>query len=52
MGNYGGAQTKKSPTSARPYDTDKRGIHTPAMSGKFIPKSRPETPNGSGPTGN
>lgn len=48
----GGLQGKKSPTSNRPYDTEKRGVHTPVMSGKFVPKSKPETPNGAGPTGN
>jgi hypothetical protein len=52
MGNYGGLQNKKSPSSARSVDTDKRGVHTPVNSGKFTPKSKPEAPNGSGPTGN
>ena len=50
MANLGGKDNKKSPSSARPYDTDKRGVHTPVNSGKFIPKSQPEQP--SGPTAN
>ena len=50
MSNQGGLSGKKSPSSARPYDTDKRGVHTPVMSGKFVPKSQPEKP--SGPTAN
>lgn len=50
MGNLGGLQGKKSPSSARPSDTDKRGVHTPVTSGKFVPKSAPE--KSSGPTAN
>lgn len=50
MGNLGGLQGKKSPTSGRAVDTDKRGVHTPVNSGKFVPKSQPEKP--SGPTAN
>lgn len=52
MANMGGCCGKKSPTSGHPCDTDKRGVHTPVMSGKFVPKSKPESRNGSGPTGN